>query len=90
MLFRSQIEILELLKYLKKEIGIVMTVHDLNLAARYCDRIVLIQQGQIVANGTPQQVLTNAVIHQVFQVQSKVISSESESTPQFMFYQEAV
>ncbi len=63
-----QMEILELLKRLNKESGVtVVTVfHDLNLAAQYCQRLVLMQGGQVFALGRPEDVLTAANIKEVY------------------------
>lgn len=51
-----------------KELGlsVVMTIHDLNLAAQYCDRLLLIHQGRALAFAEPEQVLTEALIKEVF------------------------
>lgn len=40
--------------------GILVSLHDLGLAARYCDRLILLQAGRVVAEGTPETVLTPA------------------------------
>lgn len=48
--------------------GVLMILHDMNQAARFADRIIMMKQGQIVASGTPQQVLTPQNIFQAFQV----------------------
>jgi iron complex transport system ATP-binding protein len=47
----------------------VVVLHDLALAARYCDRLYLMQHGQIVAEGTAEQVLTTALLEQVYGVE---------------------
>ena len=53
-----QIQIMQLLKT-KSETGLVIAaLHDLTLAARFCDRILLLNEGQIVADGTPAQVVS--------------------------------
>jgi iron complex transport system ATP-binding protein len=59
-----QIEVLDLVERLKKEKGImvVMILHDLNLAARYCDRLILLSGNSILAGGRPDEVLTEANI----------------------------
>jgi iron complex transport system ATP-binding protein len=63
-----QIEIMELLKRLTAQEGliIVAVIHDLNLAAQFCDRLVLLRNGQIIAMGAPHAVLTAANIKIAF------------------------
>ncbi|MDD3609587.1 MAG: heme ABC transporter ATP-binding protein [Halothiobacillaceae bacterium] len=51
-------------------IGILLIVHDLNLAAAWADRIALLHRGQLVALGTPDEVLTPERIHRVFDVRA--------------------
>jgi iron complex transport system ATP-binding protein len=41
-------------------------MHDLNLAALYFDRLILLNEGRVVADGTPAQVLTEGIIREVF------------------------
>lgn len=65
-----QLQLLDLVRQL--EITTVAALHDLNLAAAYCDRIHVIQQGRIVAAGTPQAVLTEAMLRDVFRVDTHV------------------
>lgn len=48
--------------------GVILAIHDLGLAARYCDRICLLQRGRVHAWGAPQDVLTEANLSAVFQV----------------------
>jgi iron complex transport system ATP-binding protein len=48
--------------------AIVATIHDLNLAAIYCDRIAALSGGRLVAVGTPAEVLTEATLQEVFGV----------------------
>jgi iron complex transport system ATP-binding protein len=63
-----QIEILELVDRLKKTRGllIVLVIHDLNLAARYCDRLILLNGKSIQAAGAPAEVLTREHIRKAF------------------------
>lgn len=67
---RHQLELLELIKRLKTTT--LAALHDLNLAARYCDRIVMISGGRVVAVGAPAEVLTTARISAVYQVNAQV------------------
>jgi iron complex transport system ATP-binding protein len=55
-----------------REVGILMVIHDLNLAARCADQMVLLQCGAIVASGSPEEVLVANIIRQVFQVDAKI------------------
>jgi iron complex transport system ATP-binding protein len=65
-----QLEILDLVRALR--ITTLVTIHDLNLAAAYCDRLYLLAHGQIVASGTPEAVLTPDLIRQVFHVDATI------------------
>lgn len=69
-----QHQVLILLNSLAHEFGItvVMSLHDLNLAAAYCDQLCLLDQGKLVAQGTPEQVLEETRLEQVFAIPCKV------------------
>jgi len=51
---------------------VVIALHDLTLAARYCDRLVLLHQGSVVADGKAEDVLTPALLREVFEVEADV------------------
>jgi len=51
---------------------VLVTMHDLNLAARYCDQVILLHEGQLIKQGTPTEVLTPAHLRQVYQVEARV------------------
>lgn len=63
-----QIEILEMLHTLNREYGLTVlaTMHDLNLASLYFDRMVLLSEGQVVIEGTPVQVLSKERVESIF------------------------
>ena len=63
-----QIEILQLIRSLTPKITVIGVLHDLNLASYFCDRIVLLEKGQIISVGTPAEVLTPEQIYEVFSV----------------------
>ncbi|MBY0223401.1 MULTISPECIES: ABC transporter ATP-binding protein [Sporosarcina] len=65
-----QIELLELVKSLNEEYGltIVMVLHDINQAIRYSDQIIMMKDGQIIAEGPPREVITKDVIKKVYGV----------------------
>jgi iron complex transport system ATP-binding protein len=63
---RYQHEILQLVRSL--EVTTIVVLHDLNLAARYCDQVVLLDGGQIACTGEPEEVLTAALLEPVYGV----------------------
>ena len=69
-----QVEILDLIKHLcrAKNLTVLAAIHDLNLAAQYCDRLILINNGQIHADGTPKEVITSNNIQDVYGAESCV------------------
>ncbi|WP_298442798.1 ABC transporter ATP-binding protein [uncultured Ferrimonas sp.] len=78
-----QIEVLELVRSLG--ITVIASIHDLNLAAAYCDRLLLLQQGQLIANGSPAEVLTPEMIKTVFQVNALVDCPSNSHRPQIRY-----
>ena len=50
----------------------VLATHDLNLAASVCDRLVLVRSGRILAQGPTREVLTGAIIQQLYDVEADV------------------
>jgi len=78
-----QLEVLELTRRLNQEQGltIVLVLHDLNHAARYAHRLVALQAGQIVADGTPAEVLTPALLATLFGVQATIICDPVTGSP---------
>lgn len=67
---RHQLDLMRLLA--RAEQTAVIVLHDLSLAARFCDRLVLMDQGRVVDSGTPLEVLTPARIQEVFAVEAEV------------------
>jgi len=58
-----------------------MVLHDLNLAARYCDRLVAMRAGRIVAAGAPSEVMTEALLAEVFGLDARVIPDPVSGSP---------
>ena len=63
-----QVEILERVRSLNREQGItvIAAMHDLNLASLYFDRLVLLKEGRVVIDGTPEQVITEDMLLEVY------------------------
>ncbi|MGV2853354.1 ABC transporter ATP-binding protein [Glutamicibacter sp. AGC13] len=78
-----QLDVLDLLTDLNRQRGttVVMVLHDLNLAARYSDHLVAMRDGQIRAQGAPEDMLTAQVVHEVFGLPCQVIADPSTLKP---------
>ena len=78
-----QIDVLELVGRLHAERGrtVVVVLHDLNLAARYAQRLVAMKDGALVASGTPDEVLTEALLADVFDLEARVLPDPVAGTP---------
>ncbi|EGO62512.1 ABC transporter ATP-binding protein [Acetonema longum] len=83
-----QLEVLELLYRLNREQNctIVMVLHDLNLAARFADYIVAIRNGNIVRHGTPEEVITAAVLRETFHIDTEVVADPRTGRPACISY----
>ena len=66
-----QMQIFDFIKRLK--VTVLSAIHDLNMAALYCDRIYVLKEGKVVLEGTPEEVLTPDNIYQIYGVKSSVI-----------------
>lgn len=67
---KYQLELMTIVKRL--DATVVSAIHDLNLAAIYCDRIIALKDGHIVCSGTPQDVLSSDTIHHIYGVSAMV------------------
>jgi iron complex transport system ATP-binding protein len=78
-----QLDVLDLLISLNRErnITVVMVLHDLNLAARFCDQLLIMDQGQILVQGEPHEVITPTNIAKAFKVMSRVIDDPVTGKP---------
>lgn len=78
-----QLEVLDLLRELNRERGttVVAVLHDLNLAARYADDLVVMHAGAIIAHGAPAEVMTAETIRRAFGLSALVIPDPLTATP---------
>ena len=68
-----QLKVLDLVRQLVNDgLTAVAAIHDLHMAARYCDRLVLLNVGRVLAEGTPEEVLTPEALESAFSVRSAV------------------
>ena len=69
----------------QRGIGVMLIVHDLNLAAAWADRIALLRDGRISAMGTPDQVITGELIRKVFDVSPHIVAHPEHGRPWMAF-----
>jgi len=80
---KYQVETLTLIRNLahERDLTVILTLHDLNLASCFADQIVLLSQGRIAATGTGEEVLTEARLSEVYQTKVKVLPHPEYKTP---------
>jgi ABC-type cobalamin/Fe3+-siderophores transport system ATPase subunit len=78
-----QLEVLDLLSDLNRDEGktVAMVLHDFNMAAEYADHIFVMSSGELVTEGTPEEVFTTATIQEVFGVEAKVVPHPASGKP---------
>lgn len=83
-----QLEVLKLLKKLNEEENrtIVMVIHDLNHAARFSDHMVAMRNGQLMKEGTADEVMTEEVLKEVFQIDAVVVKDPRTNKPACLSY----
>lgn len=73
---KYKVQVMELLKMLAdKGMAILMANHDINLLTRFCDRILLLHDGHIIADGPPKEVITGENILKVFGIEVEMVES---------------
>lgn len=75
---RHQLEVFTTIKRLAEKEGriVIVVVHDLNLAARFSEKLVMLKNGSIYAMGKPNEVITEENIREVYNVSASIIKSE--------------
>ena len=81
---KHQVQVFELMRRLNRERGltIVAALHDLNLAALFFPRLVMLRDGRIYRNGSPREVLTEKTIDEVYGIRVRVEKDPSGEKPQ--------
>ncbi|WP_077041752.1 ABC transporter ATP-binding protein [Rhodococcus sp. MTM3W5.2] len=77
------VEVLDLVDRMHEELGrtVVMVLHDLNLAIRYSDRLIVMSEGAVVASGTPSEVISEELLLEVFGLEARVIEDPVSDRP---------
>lgn len=79
-----QLEIFDFIKRLN--ITVLAAIHDLNMAALYCDRLYVIKDGSVLLSGTPEEVLTAENIFDIYGVYSKVTKNPENGKLAISFF----
>ena len=79
-----QLELMELVQEINKKFNmtIVMVLHDLNQAARYSNRVVIMKNGDIVADGKPEEIINEEIINSVYNVKCCITNEPMCNRPQ--------
>jgi iron complex transport system ATP-binding protein len=70
-----QVEVLALVQRLSKEwgLGVVVVLHDVNMAARFCDEILALKMGRMIARGAPGEIMTPEQLEEIYGIAMDVI-----------------
>lgn len=81
-----QLQMMDFVKQWNKEGGltVVAVLHDLNLAAQYCDRLLVIKNGQAVAEGTPWDIIQEDLIAEVYGTRPAIVAHPHTGAPQIL------
>ncbi|EKF58662.1 ABC transporter [Agrobacterium albertimagni AOL15] len=78
-----QLEVLSLIRKLSQEkgLGIIIVLHDVNMAARFCDTIIALHSGRLIMQGTPESVVTPEALQRVYGLPMDVMIHASTGKP---------
>lgn len=78
-----QVEVMELVKKLAHELnlGVIIVIHDINLAARYCDQLVALHSGKLLAQGDAFEIVNSPKLKQIYGIDLNVIEHPETKRP---------
>ena len=79
---KYQMEILNILKRLNEEENksLMLAMHDLHLASKFCKRLVLLKQGRVFCEGSPAEVLKKEILEEVYEVKVKIFNDDEDGS----------
>ena len=80
---KYQLELMDIVKSLDSTV--ISAIHDLNIAAMYCDQLVAVKNGKVVGTGTPEMLLTPDFIETVYEVKAEVLQRKN-GKPYILFH----
>lgn len=83
---KYQLEFLQIAReFVKDNTVLIAVMHDINLALQYADKLFFLKDGKLVANGSPGDILSEALIEEVFSVKSTIITHPVSAYPIVVF-----
>ncbi|MCI9068581.1 MAG: ABC transporter ATP-binding protein [Lachnospiraceae bacterium] len=82
-----QLLLMEIMEKQRKDCGLTIftSVHDMNLAAWYCDRLFVLDRGRMIAAGRPEEVLTKELIRRIFRVHAEITHRAEDGKLQIQY-----
>lgn len=79
---KYQIEILNILRQLneRENKSLILAMHDLHLASKFCKRLVLLKEGQVFCEGPPAEVLQKEILEEVYEVKVKIFKDDEDGS----------
>ncbi len=74
----------ELKQLCRQGLGIVVALHDINMAARYCNRMIALKEGEIIAEGSAQAVMQSTILNSLFNTDGMVIQHPEKNYPVYL------
>ncbi|MDR3433664.1 MAG: Fe3+-hydroxamate ABC transporter ATP-binding protein FhuC [Rouxiella aceris] len=83
-----QVEVLALIQRLSHQKGltVIAVLHDINMAARYCDRLVALRGGEMIAEGDPQQIMQSVVLEKIYGIAMGILPHPGGGAPVSFVY----
>lgn len=78
-----QVEVMELVHKLSRDLnlGVIIVIHDINLASRYCDHLVALHSGKLLAEGDAHQIVNTASLQAIYGIELNVINHPTTQRP---------
>lgn len=78
-----QVEVLALVRNLCRELGlgVIIVLHDVNMAARYCDHLIALHSGRLLAQGTPDVMMCDATLEAIYGIPMRVMTHPGGEHP---------
>lgn len=72
------------------DLTVIAVLHDLNLAAQYCDRLLVLDEGRVIRIGVPEEIIQEVVIEQVYDIKPVVLNHPTMNVPQILLQRSRV